>query len=133
MPALAVYPDAREALYELVSGEQFAGRTVTAYFQLQLDYVTVAQAGAAVLLYTTGGTEGHIDRVDMATIEVYAPGTKAVEIAEAIRAAIVDRPHDLDVGYIDDITCTVTPHDVPYQSEAVNLARAVYAITTRPH
>lgn len=132
MPALATYPDTREALYELIDGRVFAARTVTAYFQLQIDYQDVAQDGAAVLIYTTGGTEGHVDRVDRATIEVYAPGTAAVEVAEAIRALIVDRPHDLTAGYVDDITCNVTPHDVPYQSEAVNLARTVYLVTSRP-
>lgn len=132
MVAAAVYPDTRDALYELIDGREFAGRTATAYYQLGLDYTTVGQAGAAVLIYTTGGSEGAIDRVDRATVEVYAPGTKAVEVAEAIRAAIVDRPHDLEAGFIDNISTDVTPHDIPFQSELVNQARVTFLVTVRP-
>lgn len=126
------YPDVRDALYELIDGREFASRTATAFYRLSLDYVTVAQAGAAVLIYTSGGKEGWLDRVDRATVEVYAPGAVAVEVAEAIRAAIVGEGHDLAAGYIDSVECDITPHDVPYQSEAVNLARAGYLVTTRP-
>lgn len=131
MPA-AAYPDTRDALYELIDGRTFAGRTVTAYYQLQLDYATAAQDGPVVLIYTTGGSEGLVDRVDRATVEVYAPGTAAVEVAEAIRVAVVDRPHDLEAGYIDSVRTDITPHDVPYQSELVNLARVSFLVTSRP-
>lgn len=129
---MTVYPDTREVLSALIDGHEFAGRLATTYFQLQTDYQSVAQDGAAVLIYTTGGTEGHIDRVDRATIEVYAPGTDAVAVSEAIRAAIVESDHDTAAGYVDDVRCEVTPHDVPFPSELVNQARATYLVTARP-
>ena len=125
-----LYPDARDALYELVDGKTFADYQATAYYQLPVDYAS--REGATVLIYTTGGTEGWVDRVDRATVEVYAPGPDAVKVAEGIRAAIVGHGHELEAGYIDEISCDITPHDVPHQAETVNLARAGYLVTTRP-
>ena len=127
-----VFPNTRDVLYELIDGAEFAGRTVTAYYQLPVDYSMQAQGSPVVLIYTAGGTQGWIDRVDRATVEVYAPGTAAVEVAEGIAAAVVGQGHDLAAGYVDEIVCDITPHDVPHASEAVNLARAGYLDTTRP-
>ena len=141
------YPDTRDALYELIDGRTFAGRKAVAYYRITVDnqgrpaYLTMGPDEATVLLYTVGGTQGYIDRVDRATVEVYAPGTSAVEVAEAIAAEIAGdpalygmggKPHDLDAGYIDGISVEVTPHDVPFQSDLVNLARATYLVTSRP-
>ena len=131
-----LYPDTRDALYELVDGKTFAGYETTAFYQLPVDYAERSappnELVATALIYTTGGTEGWVDRVDRATIEVYAPGPDAVKVAEAIRAAIVGHGHELEAGYIDEISCDITPHDVPHQAETVNLARAGYLVTTRP-
>lgn len=126
------HPSARDALFELVDAQEFAGRTATAYTQLQVDYEDVAVDGAAVLIYTTGGTKGHIDRVDRATIEVYAPGELAVQVLEAISAAIVDQDHDTAAGYIDDVQADVVPHEIPYASDRVNHARATFLVESRP-
>lgn len=127
-----VFPDTREVLYELIDGQTFAGREVTAYFQLPADWLEVAEQGAAVLVYTSGGNQGWIDRTDRATVEVYAPGTAAVAVAEGIRAAIVGQGHDLVAGYVDEVRCDITPHDIPYVSEAVNQARMGLLVTSRP-
>ena len=120
---------------ELIDGQTFAGRTVHAFVQLPADYLDVAtgEATAAVQIYTGGGTEGFIDRVDRATVEAYAPGTAAVDVLEEIHTRLVNgtNPHDLAVGYVDRISPDVTPHDVPYVSEATNQARATYLVTTR--
>lgn len=131
MTALAtLYPSARDAVFTLTDGVEFDGETVAAYYQLQVDF---ADRLPAALIYVTGGTEGYIDRVDRLTVEVYAPGEQALKIAEDIRAAIVDEPLDIPgVGYIDDIHCDVTPHDVPYQNERINMAAATYLVTSRP-
>lgn len=127
-----LFPDTREVLFGLIDGEVFAGRTARAFFQLPVDFTTPRDGEAMVLVYTSGGTQGWVDRVDRATVEVYAPGTDAVAVAEAIRAAIVGDGLDTAEGYVDSITCDITPHDVPFQSEAVNLARAGYLVTSRP-
>lgn len=128
------FPDTRDVLFEMIDGGEFAGVTVAAFYQLPIDYAERATVGETpiVLIYTSGGTQGWIDRVDRATYEVYAPGTQAVEVAEAIRAHVVGSGHDLEAGYVDDIACDITPHDVPHASEAVNLARAGLLVTTRP-
>lgn len=125
-----VFPDTRDVLYELIDEGSFAGKVATAFYQLPVDYAT--REGATVLIYTTGGTQGWVDRVDRATVEVYAPGETAVKVAEAIRARIVGAGHDLAAGYVDDIACDITPHDVPHAAETVNLARAGYLVTSRP-
>lgn len=141
-----VYPDTRDALYELIDQGTFAGYHVDAFYQLPVDYATRQNEGtnkptATVLIYSTGGTEGWIDRVDRATVEVYAPGPDSVRVAEAIRSHLAGdqslwgtegKPHDLDAGYIDGIRCETTPHDVPHAAETVNLARAGYLVTSRP-
>lgn len=127
-----LFPDTREVLFELLDGRTFAGRLVSMYFQLPVDFTTPRAGEATGLVYTTGGTQGFIDRVDRATIEIYAPGTAAVEVAEAIRASIVGDGIDTAEGYVDSITCDVTPHDVPHVSEAVNLARMSLLVTSRP-
>jgi hypothetical protein len=133
-----LFPDTREVLFELIDGGAFSGRTVAAYYLMPVDdrgrpaYADLGTDEAVALIYTTGGTQGWIDRVDRATVEVYAPGTAAVDVAEAIRARIVGEGIDTAEGYVDEISCDVTPHDVPHASEAVNLGRASYLVTTRP-
>lgn len=129
-----MFLDVREALLELVDGKTFAGRQVSGWFHLPADFVARATTGETplVLIYTTGGTQGWIDRVDRATVEVFAPGTDAVQILEAIRADIVGDAHDLAAGYVDDISCDVTPHEVPFASDVVNQARMSLLVTSRP-
>lgn len=128
------YPDPRRMVDELVHGKEFAGRLAKVYFQLQNDYLQVAAEGAAVLVHSDGGREGDYDRVDRVTVEVYAPGTLAKDVAEKIRSVLVNDglDHDLEAGYFDHVRCDVTPYDIPFTSEKVNLARSVYLVTMRP-
>lgn len=125
-----VFPDTRDVLFELIDGGEFAGSVVAAAYRLPVDYATRPEVTA--LIYTSGGTQGWVDRVDRATVEVYAPGEQAMRVAEAIRAVLVGDGHDLAAGYVDEITCDITPHDVPHAAETVALARAGYLVTTRP-
>ncbi|WP_152203633.1 hypothetical protein [Georgenia thermotolerans] len=126
---------------ELVHGKVFAGRTVELFYRLPADFTTRAGKpdGAVALVYTTGGSEG-LDRVDRATLEVYAPGTDADDVAEAIRDAVAGdpilwgdegQPHDLEAGYVDGIRCDVTPHEVPFPSDSVRQVNALYLVTSR--
>lgn len=129
-------PDlAREAAFELINGRWFlqGSRQAFAFFQLPNDYLDVGHDKASVALYTTGGNRGDFERTDRLTVDVYAPGTDAVHIAEAINDLLVgdggDR--DLGAGYVDEFRCDVTPYDVPFPAD-VNQARAVYLVTHRP-
>lgn len=128
-------PDlARDAAFELIDARWFGDRQAFAFYQLPADYLEVGDDKASVALYTTGGNEGHYDRTDRLTVEVHAPGTEAVRIAEDIKTLLVNdgNPHDLDAGYVDEIRCDVTPHDVPFPGGDVNQARAVFLVTYRP-
>lgn len=131
---MTVYADPRDFLFELIDGMAVDGTTVSAFYRLPGDYTTPDPARASTLIYATGGTEGAIDRVDRVTVEVYAPGTTAVRVAEAVRARLVNDgyPHDLEAGLVDEIRCDVTPHDVPFVAETVNQANAVYLVEHRP-
>jgi len=139
---MSTFPDTRDVFDELVHGKTFAGRKVELFYRLPTDYTTrAAKVGNAVaLVYTTGGTEG-LDRVDRATLEVYAPGTDADDVAEAIRDEVAGdpilwgdegKPHDLTAGYVDGVKCDITPHEVPFPSDAVRQVNALYLVTSRP-
>lgn len=132
-------PDlAREAAFELIDSRWFTDLTGTdrqafAFYELPADYLDVGTDKASVSLYTTGGNRGDIDRTDRLTVEVYAPGTAAVEVAEAIEALLVNDggDHDLQAGYVDEVRCDITPHDVPFPAD-VNQARVGFLVTHRP-
>jgi|SRR5690625_501561 len=128
----------REAAFELIDGRWFTDLTGTdrqafAFYQLPGDYLNVGDDKASVALYTTGGNEGDYDRTDRLTVEVYAPGTAAVEVAEAIKTLLVNNgaDHDLQAGYVDEVRCDITPHDVPFPAD-VNQARVGFLVTHRP-
>lgn len=124
----------REAAFELIDGRWITGRQTFAFYQLPGDYLEVGDDKASVALYTTGGNRGDWDRTDRLTVEVYAPGTTAVGIAEAISDLLVNdgAPHDLGAGYVDEFRVDVTPHDVPFPGGTVNQARVVFLVTHRP-
>jgi len=141
VPPVIPNPDdiAREAIWEVIDGNEFAGRTVSAFYRMPVDengraaYELLGPNEAAALIYSTGGTQGYVDRVDRCTVEVYAPGTAAVLVLERIRSALTndDHPLDLQVGYIDRIVCDVLPHDVPFPVDGINQARAAFMVTSR--
>lgn len=143
-PLAQVHDLAREAVDELLHDKVLGGRRVTVVYQLPMDYVQVAAdydqpdaggatGGAVVQVYTTGGPQDLVDGVDATTVEVYAPGTSAMAVAGAASKVLVadGMPHDLGVGYVDEIACRVRPHDVPYPHDTIRQARAVYDVTSR--
>lgn len=124
------FPDAREALYTLLDGQEFAGQTVTAYFQRTTDWTDHLPA---VTIYQVGGNEGFISNTVRLTVEVYADGTLAQEVAVAIKEALADKHHDVpDVGLIDRIEVESLPTTIPYASDKINLSVATYRATSRP-
>jgi hypothetical protein len=96
------------------------------------DYGTIKGPFPVALIYTTGGTLGFVDRVDRATVEVYAPGQQAVNTLESISASIIGTDIETPSGHLDGIQADVTPADTPYQSDTLNRAVATFLVTVRP-
>lgn len=139
MSDVMVFPDTRSVLFDLIDGSSHysavTGGTVRvrAVYHLEVDGGGGLQGPFPVaLIYVTGGTEGFIDRVDRASVEVYAPGEQAVQVLESIRASIRGENIDTPSGFVDRIDPEVTPADIPYQSETVNRATATFLVTSRP-
>lgn len=128
-----VFPDVRDALYDLIDGATHEGAAVSAVYQLPAnDYGAIQGPFPVALIYTNGGTKGFVDRVDRATIEVYAEGQQAINTLESISASIIGSDIDTPSGFIDSIAADITPADVPYQSDTLNKAVASFLVTSRP-
>lgn len=128
-----VFPDVRDALFDLIDGASHLGEPVRAVYQLPADsYGSLQGPFPVALIYVTGGTRGFVDRVDRVTIEVYAPGTQAVNTLESISASIIGTDIETPSGHLDGIEADVTPADVPYQSDTINKAVASFLVTSRP-
>lgn len=128
-----VFPDTRDCLFDLIDGATHLGDPVRAVYQLPADsYGSLQGPFPLALIYTGGGTQGFVDRVDRATIEVYAPGQKALDTLESISASIVGDSIETPSGFLDSIEPDQTPADVPYQSDTLNKAVATFLVTSRP-
>lgn len=128
-----VFPDARDCLFDLIDGATHLGQPVRAVYALPADNYGALQGPFPVaLIYVTGGNRGFVDRVDRATIEVYAPGTAAVNTLESISASIIGADIETPSGHVDAIEADVTPADIPYQSDTLNKAMATFLVTSRP-
>lgn len=128
-----VFPDVRGVLFDLVNGATHEGAPVKAVYQLPADeYGAIKGPFPVALIYTTGGTKGFVDRVDRATIEVYAPGQQAVNTLESISASIIGSDIETPSGFVDSIEADIVPADVPYQSDTLNKAAGTFLVTSRP-
>jgi len=128
-----VFPDVRECLNDLVDGTEHLGDPVRMVWHLPADdYGTLQGPFPIVLVYTNGGTEGYIDRVDRVTLECYAPGTQAVNTLESIKAFICGTDIETAHGYLDAIKSDQVPEDVPYTSDTLNKATVTFMVTSRP-
>jgi hypothetical protein len=127
------FPDTRDALFDLIDGASHLGQPVRAVYQIPADpYGAITGPFPVVLIYVTGGTRGFVDRVDRATIEVYAPGQQAVNTLESIAASIIGTDIETPSGHLDGIEQDITPADIPYQSDTLNKAVATFLVTSRP-
>ena len=133
MSDVLVFPDTRAALFDLIDGSTHEGQQVRAVYHLPADsYGTLQGPFPIAHIYVTGGTEGYLDRVDRATIDVYAEGELAVNVLESIRAFIRGTDIETPSGYLYRIDPDVTPADIPYQSDTLNRATATFLVTSRP-
>lgn len=128
-----LFPDTRDALFDLINGATHLGEPVNAVYQIPADsYGAIQGPFPVALIYVNGGTRGFVDRVDRATIEVYAPGQQAINTLESIAASIIGTDIETPSGFIDSISADITPADVPYQSDTLNKAVATFLVTSRP-
>jgi hypothetical protein len=128
-----VFPDVRDALFDLIDGVTHEGEPVRAVYQIPADdYGAIQGPFPVALIYTTGGTLGFVDRVDRATVEVYAPGQQAVNTLESIFASIIGTDIETPSGHLDSIAADIMPVDVPYQSDTLNRATGSLLVTSRP-
>ena len=121
------YPDAREAVWRLAE-QPIDGTTVERYLRLEPDFKP-----PTVAIHGFPGTEGFMSRVDRIGVDFYAEGERALQLAAAFKERIVGTNITVeDVGLLDSIDVETAPADVPYPSDRINLASAVYRVTTRP-
>lgn len=129
--------------------EKHLGRTVQAVERLPSDdYGSLKGPFPILLLYVTSGPEGWVDRVERVMAEVYSddPLHDAKAFLEAIRASIVgsnvetplvvvegaDGEMD-ETAFLDTVRCVEVPTDVPYQSDLITKATAMFDVTVRPY
>jgi hypothetical protein len=129
-----VFPNPRSCLFDLIDGTEHLGETVHAFYQEPADALGYLQGPfpIAVIYAMPGGVEGYVDRVDRMSIDVYAPGERAVDTLESIKASICGEDIDTPSGYLDNIKPDQVPTDIPYQSATVNKATATFLLTSRP-
>ena len=129
-----VFPDTRGVLFDLIDGSSHLGTPVRAVYHLPADsYGSIEGPFPLAHIYTIpGGGVGYVDRVDRIKVELYAPGEQAVDTLESIRASIVGWGIETPSVYVDKIEDISPPIDVPYQSDILNKAEAMFDVTTRP-
>lgn len=128
-----VFPDSKDALFDLIDGSTHLGVQVRAVTWLPAgEYGAIAGPFPLVHIQGRGGEQGYIDRVERRTLDIYAPGEQALNVLESICASIVGTDIETPSGYLDAIEPDVTPDDAPYQSDSLNKATATVLITMRP-
>jgi hypothetical protein len=129
-----VFPDTRDALFDLIDGATHLGVPVRAVYQIPAnDYGAIQGPFPLALIYgAPGGKSGFVDRVDRRTIDVYAPGQQALNTLESISSSICGEDIETPSGYLDKIEVDIVPEDVPYQSDTLNKATATFMVTSRP-
>lgn len=135
-----VFPDARDAVWDLLSGsthyDAFTNKTVTvqAFTTLPVDDYGLIEGPFPVahIRSAAPGTQGFVDRVDRVAIDVYAPLEQAVNVLESISTYLTGHGIETPSGYLDSIEPDDLPVDVPYQSEVAKLATATFLVVTRP-
>lgn len=133
MTDVLVFPDTKDALFDLIDGTTHVGAQVKAVTWLPAGaYGEIEGPFPLAHIQGRGGDQGAIDRVDRRTVDVYAPGQQALEVLESIGAFICGTDIETPSGYLDKIEFDVTPDDAPYQSDTLNKATASFLITSRP-
>ena len=120
-----VFPDAAKCVKSALESANF-----DATLQLNPDDLDGREI---VHIKDIGGTEQVVFRTDRLTVDVYAAGrTAAKDLAEAVRAALVDRPLDTPHGVVDSVQVEVVPTREEFPSPVLAKFSAIYRAETRP-
>ena len=133
MSDVLVFPDTRGAVWDLINGASHVGVTVKAVYHLPADdYGSLVGPFPVAHITTEPGTQGYLDRKDRITVNVYAPGEQAMNVAQSIYASIVGDGIETPSGYLDEIQADQTPYERPYPSDTLNQAEFRVMVTVRP-
>lgn len=129
-----VFPNPRSCLFDLIDGTEHLDKAVSAHYQEPANDLGELQGPfpVAVIYAMPGGSEGYLDRVDRIAIDVFAPGERAVDTLESIKATICGDSIETPSGYLDSIRPDQVPSDIPYTSDTLNKATATFLLTSRP-
>lgn len=129
-----VFPNPRACLSDLIDGTNHLGEVVSAHYQEPADESGNLEGPfpIAIISAMPGGSEGYLDRVDRMAIDVFAPGERAVDTLESIKASICGDSIETPSGYLDSIRPDQVPTDIPYTSDTLNKATATFFLTSRP-
>lgn len=128
-----VYPDTLQILTDILDGEVYGDDAVHVVWREQIDdHGRLAGPFPLLHIHPPRGTEGAFDKVDRFTLDLYVEGGRATPLLEAIKASIVGTDLESPAGFIDTVTVVASPEDVPYQSDSLSLARALFDVVSRP-
>src|SRR5690625_3500298 len=128
-----VFPDTRGAIYDLLNGATHVGETVLATYHLPADdYGSLVGPFPVAHITTEPGTQGYLDRKDRITVNVYAPGEQAMNVAQSVYASIVGDGFETPSEYLDEIQADQTPYERQYPSDTLNQAEFRVVVTARP-
>src|SRR5699024_11809970 len=102
------------------------------YLMVSFSYGVPFGPFSFALITTEPGTQGYLDRKDRITVEVYAPGEQAMQVAQSVYASIVGPDIDTPSGYLDEVQADQTPYERPYQSDMLNRSEFRVVVTVRP-
>lgn len=133
MSDVLVFPDTRGAVWDLINGAEHVGVTVSAFYHLPADdYGSLVGPFPVAHITTEPGAQGYLDRKDRITVNVYAPGEQAMNVAQSVYASIVGPDIETPSGYLDEIQADQTPYERPYPSDTLNQAEFRVVVTVRP-
>src|SRR5690625_7973246 len=100
MSDVLVFPDARSAVFDLISGAVHDGHEVTAHYQMPVtDYGSAGGPYPFAVIEMEPGSQGYIDRIDRIVVTVHGEGSAATSnIDESSHASLVGT----DVGNPSD-------------------------------
>ena len=134
MSDVLVFPDARSAVFDLISGAVHDGHEVTAHYQMPVtDYGSAGGPYPLAVIEMEPGSQGYVDRTDRIVVTVYGEGSApTARVAESIHASLVGTDIETPSGYLDEIQPDQPPHELAYYSEKINQVQFRIMVTTRP-
>src|SRR5690625_1607204 len=134
MSDVLVFPDARSAVFDLISGAVHAGHEVTAHYQMPVtDYGSAGGPYPLAVVEREPGTQGYVARTARIVVTVYGEGSAPpARVAESIHASLVGANIATPSAYLDELQPDQPPHQLSYYSDTVNQVPFPVMVTTRP-